>query len=115
MVTWDNGPRESANRRHPRLDRLRRHPGPGADRPEPRPVPGARASSAGGDNVGLLAQQALEFEVEVVAVAKATVAQDLQLAFYAEAQRRGYAQGEFRIPKILTGPDASTELAGDAV
>jgi 1-deoxy-D-xylulose-5-phosphate reductoisomerase len=69
------------------------------------------ALSAGGDNVGLLAEQALEFGVEVVAVAKATVAQDLQLAFYAEAQRKGYAQGGFRIPKIVTGPDASSELA----
>jgi 1-deoxy-D-xylulose-5-phosphate reductoisomerase len=69
------------------------------------------ALSAGGDNVGLLAKQALEFAAEVVAVAKATVAQDLQLAFYAEAQRKGYAQGEFRIPKIITGPDASSELA----
>jgi 1-deoxy-D-xylulose-5-phosphate reductoisomerase len=69
------------------------------------------ALSAGGDNVGLLAVQALEFGVEVVAVAKATAAQDLQLAFYAEAQRQGYAQGEFRIPKIITGPDASSELA----
>jgi 1-deoxy-D-xylulose-5-phosphate reductoisomerase len=69
------------------------------------------ALSAGGDNVGLLAVQALEFGVEVVAVAKATVAQDLQLAFYAEAKRQGYAQGEFRIPKIVTGPDASSELA----
>jgi 1-deoxy-D-xylulose-5-phosphate reductoisomerase len=69
------------------------------------------ALSAGGGNVGLLAAQALEFGVEVVAVAKATVAQDLQLAFYAEAQRQGYAQGEFRIPKIITGPDASSELA----
>ena len=69
------------------------------------------ALSAGGDNVALLAEQALEFDVEVVAVAKATVAQDLQLAFYAEAQRKGYAQGEFRIPKIVTGPDASSELA----
>ncbi|MEU4291589.1 1-deoxy-D-xylulose-5-phosphate reductoisomerase [Kribbella sp. NPDC026596] len=69
------------------------------------------ALSAGGDNVALLAEQALEFGVEVVAVAKATVAQDLQLAFYAEAQRKGYAQGEFRIPKIVTGPDASSELA----
>ncbi|MDX6280986.1 MAG: 1-deoxy-D-xylulose-5-phosphate reductoisomerase [Kribbellaceae bacterium] len=72
------------------------------------------ALSAGGDNVALLAQQALEFEVEVVAVAKATATQDLQLAFYAEAQQRGYAQGQFRIPKIITGPDASTELAGMA-
>jgi 1-deoxy-D-xylulose-5-phosphate reductoisomerase len=70
------------------------------------------AISGGGHRVGLLAQQALDFEVEVVAVAKATVAQDLQLAFYAEAQRRGYAQGQFRIPKIITGPDASAELAG---
>jgi 1-deoxy-D-xylulose-5-phosphate reductoisomerase len=69
------------------------------------------AISAGGDNVTLLARQALEFGVEVVSVAKATVAQDLQLAFYAEAQRKGYAQGEFRIPKIITGPDASSELA----
>jgi 1-deoxy-D-xylulose-5-phosphate reductoisomerase len=69
------------------------------------------ALSAGGDNVALLAEQALDFGVEVVAVAKATVAQDLQLAFYAEAQRKGYAQGEFRIPKIITGPDASSELA----
>lgn len=72
------------------------------------------ALSAGGDNVALLAQQALEFEVEVVAVAKATATQDLQLAFYAEAQKRGYSQGQFRIPKIITGPDASTELAGMA-
>ncbi|WP_350276909.1 1-deoxy-D-xylulose-5-phosphate reductoisomerase [Kribbella sp. HUAS MG21] len=69
------------------------------------------ALSAGGDNVALLAEQALEFGVEAVAVAKATVAQDLQLAFYAEAQRKGYAQGDFRIPKILTGPDAAGELA----
>jgi 1-deoxy-D-xylulose-5-phosphate reductoisomerase len=69
------------------------------------------ALSAGGGNVGLLAEQALEFGVEVVAVAKATAAQDLQLAFYAEAQRKDYAQGEFKIPKIVTGPDASSELA----
>jgi len=67
---------------------------------------------AGGGNVGLLAAQALEFGVEVVAVAKATAAQDLQLAFYAEAQRRGYTAGEFALPKILAGPDANTELAG---
>ena len=72
------------------------------------------AISGGGHRVGLLAQQALDFEVEVVAVAKATVAQDLQLAFYAEAKRRGYPQGQFRIPKIITGPDASAELAGMA-
>ncbi len=68
--------------------------------------------SAGGGDVELLARQALKFGVETVAVARATVVQDLQLAFYAEAQRRGYAKGEFAIPKILAGPDAATELAG---
>jgi len=65
---------------------------------------------AGGGNVELLAQQALEFAVDVVAVARAT-AQDLQLAFYAAAKRRGYATGQFALPKILAGPDANTELA----
>ena len=42
--------------------------------------------AAGGADVDLLARQALELGVEVVAVAKATAAQDLQLAFYAAAQ-----------------------------
>ncbi|WP_238014761.1 1-deoxy-D-xylulose-5-phosphate reductoisomerase [Dactylosporangium sp. AC04546] len=66
---------------------------------------------AGGGNVGLLAQQALELGVDVVGVARASVAQDLQLAFYAEASRRGWATGDFKLPKILAGPDAMTELA----
>jgi 1-deoxy-D-xylulose-5-phosphate reductoisomerase len=66
---------------------------------------------AGGGRVGRLAAQALELGVDVVAVAQASAAQDLQLAFYAEAARRGYATGEFRIPKLLAGPDAVTELA----
>jgi 1-deoxy-D-xylulose-5-phosphate reductoisomerase len=66
---------------------------------------------AGGGNVELLAAQALALGVEVVGVARASVAQDLQLAFYAEAQRRGYATGGFRVPKILAGPEAMAELA----
>jgi len=66
---------------------------------------------AGGGNVAALARQALELRVDVVGVAKASAAQDLQLAFYAEAAQRGFARGEFRIPKILTGPQAMTELA----
>ena len=65
----------------------------------------------GGGRVDLLAAQALELGVEVVAVAKATAAQDLQLAFYAEAARRGWSSGDFRLPKVLAGPDAMTELA----
>jgi 1-deoxy-D-xylulose-5-phosphate reductoisomerase len=66
---------------------------------------------AGGQRTELLAQQALELGVEVVAVAQATAAQDLQLAFYAAAQARGYSAGEFPVPKILAGPDALAELA----
>jgi 1-deoxy-D-xylulose-5-phosphate reductoisomerase len=67
---------------------------------------------ARGGDVELLAAQALELGVEVVGVARASVAQDLQLAFYARAQQEGYATGGYRIPKIFAGPDAMTELAG---
>ena len=66
---------------------------------------------AGGGRVDLLARQALELGVEVVAVTKASAAQDLQLAFYAAAQAGGYSRGDYRLPKILAGPDAMTELA----
>jgi 1-deoxy-D-xylulose-5-phosphate reductoisomerase len=69
------------------------------------------AIGAGGGNVELLAAQALALGVEAVGVARSSVAQDLQLAFYAEAARRGYATGAFKIPKILAGPQAMTELA----
>ncbi|MEZ5116314.1 MAG: 1-deoxy-D-xylulose-5-phosphate reductoisomerase [Candidatus Nanopelagicales bacterium] len=67
--------------------------------------------AAGGSDVALLAAQALEFGVDVVAVARAGAASDLQLAFYAEAQRRGFASGEFAVPKILAGPDSAAEVA----
>lgn len=76
------------------------------------------ALGAGGGNVGLLAEQALELGVEAVGVARASAAQDLQLAFYAEASRRGWDRGEVKLPKIIAGPDAMTELAqwrGDVV
>nr|WP_250027244.1 1-deoxy-D-xylulose-5-phosphate reductoisomerase [Actinoplanes maris] len=69
------------------------------------------ALGAGGGNVELLAAQALELAVDVVGVARSSVVQDLQLAFYAEAQRRGWATGDFKLPKIVAGPDAMTELA----
>ncbi len=67
--------------------------------------------AAGGSDVELLARQALDFGVEVVALARATAAEDLQLAFYSEAKRRGYATGDFSVPAILAGPRAATELA----
>ncbi|MCV2488983.1 1-deoxy-D-xylulose-5-phosphate reductoisomerase [Geodermatophilus sp. YIM 151500] len=67
--------------------------------------------AAGGGDVALLAEQALSLGVRTVAVARATAAQDLQLAFYAAAQQRGWASGEYRLPEILAGPRAAEELA----
>ena len=64
--------------------------------------------AAGGSDPAMLAAQALELGVDVVAVAKAAAAQDLLLAFYAEAQRRGFSAGEYAVPKVLAGPDAAT-------
>jgi 1-deoxy-D-xylulose-5-phosphate reductoisomerase len=69
------------------------------------------AVAAGGDRPGLLAAQALELGVEAVGVARASAAEDVQLALYAEAQRRGYDRGEFPLPKLLAGPDAAAEVA----
>ena len=69
--------------------------------------------AAGGANVGLLAEQALELGVRTVAVARASAAQDLQLAFYAAAQSRGFSAGEYAVPRILAGPDAAAELAAE--
>ena len=68
--------------------------------------------SAGGNNPSLLAEQALEFQVEYVAIANATAAQDVQLAIYAQAKKAGYSEGNFILPKMLVGPQAATELAG---
>ncbi len=68
-------------------------------------------AAGGGGDVGLLARQALDLGVEVVAVARATAAQDLQLAFFAAARDRGWSAGRTALPKILTGPDAAAEVA----
>jgi len=67
--------------------------------------------AAGGERVDLLAEQALSLGVDVVAVGRASAAQDLQLAFYAAARSRGWSAGDVRLPKILAGPDAATEVA----
>src|SRR3954449_11106369 len=68
--------------------------------------------AAGGGRPELLAAQALEFGVEAVAVSRAGALEDVQLALYAEASRRGYSRGEFALPKLLAGPEAATEIAG---
>ena len=67
--------------------------------------------AAGGERVELLAEQALAHRVEVVAVARASAAQDLQLALYAVAQREGFSTGDFALPTILAGPQAAAAAA----
>jgi 1-deoxy-D-xylulose-5-phosphate reductoisomerase len=66
--------------------------------------------AAGGADPQTLAAQVLETGAGAVAVARGRSAQDLQLALFAEAQRCGYNRGEYRMPRILVGPQAMTEL-----
>jgi len=71
--------------------------------------------AAGGTDPTALAVQALATRAQVVAVAQAIAGQDVLLALYAQAQRRGYAEGQFPVPRLLTGPDAAQELAAEPV
>jgi 1-deoxy-D-xylulose-5-phosphate reductoisomerase len=70
------------------------------------------ALAAGGSDPSQLARQAVELEVPVVAVSRSTAIEDLQLALYAEAQKRGYHHGDFKLPRIIGGPDAPEQCAG---
>ncbi|WP_100446119.1 1-deoxy-D-xylulose-5-phosphate reductoisomerase [Glycomyces xiaoerkulensis] len=69
------------------------------------------ALGAGGSRPALLAEQAVELEVEAVAVADATAVEDVQLRLFAAATKRGWSTGDTRIPKIIGGRSAMTELA----
>jgi 1-deoxy-D-xylulose-5-phosphate reductoisomerase len=71
--------------------------------------------AAGGNDPKTLAAQALATGARVIAVAQASAGEDVLLALYAEAQRRGYARGEFAVPTVLTGPGAAEELAAQPV
>ena len=66
--------------------------------------------AAGGADPQALAAQVLQTGAGTVAVARGRAAQDLQLALFAEAQRRGYDRGNYRMPRILAGPEAVAEL-----
>jgi 1-deoxy-D-xylulose-5-phosphate reductoisomerase len=79
-----------------------------ADRPHDFRVVGL---SAGGSSVELLARQVLDTKALLVGVTRATAVQDLQLALYAEAQRRGWSAGEARLPRIVAGPDSASDIA----
>jgi 1-deoxy-D-xylulose-5-phosphate reductoisomerase len=71
--------------------------------------------AANGSDPKTLAAQALSTGAQVVAVARAGAAEDVLLALYAEAQRRGYSAGQFRVPRMLTGPDSAAQLAAEPV
>ncbi|MPV39106.1 1-deoxy-D-xylulose-5-phosphate reductoisomerase [Georgenia subflava] len=68
-----------------------------------------RALSAGGANLGLLAEQAVAHEVPAVAVADADAAGPLCKLLGDELARTGRTGPP---PEVLAGPDAATELAG---
>jgi 1-deoxy-D-xylulose-5-phosphate reductoisomerase len=70
------------------------------------------AIAGGGGRPADLAAQAIALGVEAVAVSKATAAQDVQLALYAEAKKAGHERGDFAMPKVLAGPEAVAEVAG---
>src|SRR5690606_23821518 len=59
----------------------------------------------------LLAEQAVELGVEAVAVADATAVEAVQLRLFAAAKERGWDTGGFKMPKILAGRSAMSELA----
>lgn len=69
------------------------------------------ALAAGGTKIDLLARQVLDTGVDLVGVTWATAVQDLQLALYAQAKKRGWSSGDFHLPRIVAGPDAATLVA----
>jgi 1-deoxy-D-xylulose-5-phosphate reductoisomerase len=73
--------------------------------------------AAGGASPALLASQAVEFGVEVVAVASEQAAPEVQRALQAAVAAAPATAGR-RLPKVLAGPDAVAEVAawpGDIV
>jgi 1-deoxy-D-xylulose-5-phosphate reductoisomerase len=70
-----------------------------------------KALSAGGGNLQLLAQQALDLGVESVGVADEEAAGKLRELLPAEAEARGLRAGQYAVPEIISGPGASTQLA----
>ena len=62
--------------------------------------------AAGGGNPALLAQQAIEFGVPSVAVARPSALADVRAALTAEAARASLAVAASSLPEVLAGPDA---------
>jgi 1-deoxy-D-xylulose-5-phosphate reductoisomerase len=70
--------------------------------------------SAAGTSPQLLAAQILDTGARLVGVTRSSAVQDVQLALYAEASRRGWSRGNVTLPRIVAGPSAATEVAGMA-
>src|SRR5262245_45520222 len=66
--------------------------------------------AAGGTQAELLARQVVDFDVPVVAVSREDAARDVQTAIETYAQR-GLAPETHPRPRLLTGPNASAEVA----
>jgi 1-deoxy-D-xylulose-5-phosphate reductoisomerase len=67
--------------------------------------------AAAGQNVQLLARQAIELSVETVGVSTERAAEELRLALSYELASRVHEIRDRSIPEILSGPDAATALA----
>ncbi|WP_131105171.1 1-deoxy-D-xylulose-5-phosphate reductoisomerase [Ornithinimicrobium sufpigmenti] len=69
-----------------------------------------RALAAGGGDLGLLARQAVQLQVEVVAVARDDAAEELTEAIGEAAREAG--RTAYR-PEVRSGPEAVSEVAGN--
>ncbi|PRZ43557.1 1-deoxy-D-xylulose 5-phosphate reductoisomerase [Antricoccus suffuscus] len=67
--------------------------------------------SASGRHPASLARAAFDLGVETVAVANGTAVEDVVLGMYAEAQRRHLTPGDYRMPKIIGGPESTAQIA----
>ncbi len=69
------------------------------------------ALAAGGANLDLLADQALDTGAQIVAIADQRVGDDFHNALARRAAARGLTSGGFRYPEVLLGEMAATEVA----
>ncbi len=65
-----------------------------------------RGLAAGGSDAGMLAEQAVDFDVDAVAVARESAGDEVRAAIDALAQQRGKG----RKPQVLAGAEAAAEL-----
>ena len=64
--------------------------------------------AAGGADPAALAAQAIASGARAIAVSRSTAAEDVQLALYAEAKRRGYERGGFPSMRGTSNPFPSS-------